>query len=157
MALHIKAHWAEPVTITLGDDKSEIYSCREIDEVPSTPGVYIFARRHGKTVKPLYIGQTGNLNKRLCQHLDSVSLMKGIKAAPTGTRLFLYCEPLLRRGQKLARVLDVLENALIDHALSEGHELFNVQGTKRPSHSIAFSGNRTSEALVPRTMLLRDF
>ena len=157
MTLHIEAKWSKPVSLTLSNEVREIYTCADFESVPTNPGVYIFARRHGRAVTPLYVGQSGNLRKRLCQHLKSVPLMKSIHAAPTGSRIFIFCEPILRNGQQLPRVLDTLEDALIDHALAEGYALFNVQGTKRPAHTIDFSGNRTSEALAPRTMLLKAF
>jgi len=157
MTLHIEAQWSQPVALTLSNEVREIYTCNDIESVSTNAGVYIFARRHGNAVTPLYVGQSGNLRKRLCQHLNSVALMNSIRAAPTGSRIFIFCEPVLRKGQQLPRVLDTLENALIDHALAEGFALLNVQGTKRPAHTIEFSGNRTSEALAPRTMLLKAF
>lgn len=157
MTLHIEARWAQPVALTLSSEVREIYSCADIEEVPTSAGVYIFARRHGQAVTPLYVGQSGNLRHRLYQHLDSVALMNSIRAAPIGARIFIFCTPILRKGQQLPRVLDTLEDALIDHALAEGHALLNIQGTRRPTHTIEFSGNRTSEALAPRTMLLKAF
>lgn len=157
MTLHIDAQWAQPVSLVLSSAVGTIYSCPDIKSVSDEAGVYVFARTHGKTVTPLYIGQSGNLRKRLGQHLNSVALMDSMRAAPGSARVFLYCEPTIRKGQKIASVLDTLEDALIDHALAEGYALFNVQGTKRPTHTIKFSGNRTSEAIAPRTMLLKAF
>ena len=155
MALNIEARWAQPLALTISRAAHEIYFCPDHETIPDSPGVYVFARRHGEVTEPLYIGQSRNLYARLRQHLDSVSLMQSIREASAGARLFLYCEPILRPGQQLVRVLDTLEEALIDHALAEGHALLNVQGTRCPTHAITFSGNRTSEALAPRRMFVK--
>jgi len=155
MALNIDAVWAQPVALTLSRSNVAIYDCGGIESVPEDSGVYVFARAHGDLFSPIYIGRSTNLRSRLEQHLDTVSLMRQIQARPAGRRIFLYCEPFLHPGQQLARVLNTLETALISHALSEGHELLNVQGARRSSHKISFTGNRTSEAFAPRTMRVR--
>ena len=38
---------------------------------------------------------------------------------------------------------------------SEGHALFNKKGTKLPTDEISFIGNRTSESIAPRLMLVK--
>lgn len=127
-----------------------------IDRIPEQPGAYIFCRRHGDNLAPLYIGETANLRKRLIQHLkNDVSIMKGIENAPAGKRMFIYCQVRNKKGRRLRKVLEVLERALVEHALSEGHELLNTQLTKTKVHSISFKRNREAEKLVPRKMLIR--
>jgi hypothetical protein len=81
--------------------------------------------------------------------------MRRMEQAETGQRFFMYCTVSMKRGQKIASVLKVLEGALIAYTLGEGYELLQKQGTRRPSHTVKFSGNRTSEAIVPRFMRLR--
>ena len=78
--------------------------------------------------------------------------MTGIREAQTGTRFVIYCTPQLKRGQKAIRVIAILEQALIAHALAEDYELLQKQGTETPNHTIRFQGNRTSEDLAPRRM-----
>jgi len=83
---------------------------------------------------------------------NSVRLMKGILESQIGRRFLIYCVPQLKRGQRAVRVIGILEQALISHALSEDFELLQKQGTKTPNHTIRFLGNRTSEDLAPRRM-----
>jgi hypothetical protein len=155
MPLNIDARWHSPVELTDGTADGLIYSCPSIDTIPKEPGVYVFGRFHGEKVTPFYVGRTKNLRTRIEQHLKAVPLMRRIETASTGQRFLLYCTISLKRGQKIKRVLEVLEGALIAYSLGRGFELFQKQGTRRPAHAIRFSGNRTSEALAPRSMRLR--
>lgn len=156
MALSIEALWRDPIELTDGSKHNRIYHCDGISSIPNTPGVYVFARKHGQKVSPIYIGQTETLRARIESQFKSVPLMMGIKKEPSGQRILLYCEVKFKRGQDRKKVLTVLENALIDHALAEGCSLLNKQGTVRPAHVIEFSGNRTSEAVVPRKMMAKS-
>jgi len=154
VALKIEAHWHHP--LALREDPGAIYLCRGLKSVPETPGVYVFGRVHGDKAKPLYIGRTTNLQKRLSQHLESSTrLMVKVRDAPKGVRFFMSCEIKPKRGHQLEKVLRTLEEALIAHALAEGHQLFNKQGVLRPNHTIEFTGNRTSESIAPRYMRVR--
>lgn len=156
MALKIVGTWSKALPLSNGADSNLIYSVKDLDSIPNKSGVYVFARSHGQNVIPMYVGQADKLKSRILQQLNNVRLMKGIEKMPNGKRVLLYCEAKIGRGQTKKKVLAVLENGLIDHALSEGHELLNKQGTKRPAHSITFYGNRTSEKLAPRNMLIRS-
>jgi len=152
--LNIHATWANPIELLPGSEKNLIYRIGDLGRVPETAGVYVFARRYGSHVVPLYIGETLNLRKRLEEHLNNVSIMKGIENAPAGKRLYLFARVQTKRGQNIDRVLNVLQRALIEHALSVGHDLLNLQLTKTKLHKIEFQGNRTSEKLFTRTMLV---
>jgi hypothetical protein len=157
MALNIEAHWHHPVLIEqdFGDGDS-LFKCRKLEDVPEEPGIYVFIRTHGSAVEPLYVGQSKNLRRRLVDHFKkNVRLMKGILLAPSGAKKFLFCTIRLKRGQNLDRVLDVLENMLISHALNNGYELYQKQGTKPSSHQAHFTGNRISERVSGRTMYTR--
>lgn len=155
MPYKISADWHKPIYLSDGQKSNLIYTCASIEDVPDSPGVYVFGREYGKSICPLYIGRGLRLRKRLEQQLQSVKLMMGIKNAEKGKRFLLYCTVKLKRGQKPMPVLQTLESALISHALAEGHDLFNEQGTKFKQHTIEFTGNRVSEAVAPRLMLIR--
>jgi len=155
MPLNIDATWSKPMTLLDGSKHKAIYHITNLDRIPEAAGAYIFARRHGRNVVPLYVGETANLRKRLEQHLNDVSVMKGIENAPSGKRLFLFCQVRTKRGQNIKKVLDILQRALIEHALSAGHQLLNIQLTKTKVNTITFKGNRTSEKLAPRNMMTR--
>jgi hypothetical protein len=91
----------------------------------------------------------------MAQQFDSIKLMSKIKESATGSRFLMYCTPTLKRGQKVRKVIKVMEDALIANALAKGYELRQKQGTLRPNHTISFSGNRTSEAVAGRFIRLR--
>jgi len=149
--LHIDVEWSKPLNLVDDPEEKLIYAVEEIEDVPEEPGVYVFARSFGTSVIPLYVGETGNLRSRLTQHLkNNVRLMRGIQNAPNGRRIFLFGEVRLKRGQKVKKVCSVLQRALIERALSEGHELLNDKGAKTPVHSIRSTGNRYSEQVAGR-------
>ncbi len=151
MPLNIEARWSHPIIIRLAK-VGAIYECEDLHEIPSEAGIYIFGRCHGESRAPLYIGKALNLRKRIEQQLNSVRLMTGIKEAASGNRFLIYCVPKIKPGQRATQVVKLLEDALISHALAFDHELLQKQGTKRPNHTIKFSGNRASEAIAPRKM-----
>jgi hypothetical protein len=152
MPLNIEARWSKPIKLLPTDYG---YVCKKLDSVPAEPGAYVFGRTHGDTAAPLYVGRTKNLRGRLKIHLDSVRLMKALYDAEAGARFFMYCTVSLKRGQKLDRVLETLEAALIAQAVAAGFELRQKQGVKRPLHTINFTGNRISEAMYDRTVHLQ--
>jgi hypothetical protein len=154
MTLNIQAEWSKPITLNLASTGA-IYEFPDFGMIPEECGVYIFGRQHGKTSTPLYIGRAINLRKRLSQQFDSVKLMSRIKDAETGGRFLIYCRAILKPGQKDTRVIAVMEDALIAHALSSGYLLLQKQGLKRPTHEITFTGNRSSERIAPRRMRVR--
>lgn len=154
MTLNISATWYQPVALSLARS-GLIYDCPEIEKVPQTAGVYVFGRRFGNSISPLYVGRAANLQQRLLQHLNSVKLMLGIKNAQAGERFFMCCEVNPKRGQKIGKVLEILESALISHLLSEGHELLQIQGTKRPNHTITFDRNETAIQIAPKFMRVK--
>jgi len=155
MALNISATWHQPIALVLARS-GLIYDCPEIEKVPQTPGVYVFGRRHGDSIEPLYVGRATNLQKRLWQHLEgNVKLMMGLKEAQTGERFFMSCEVNPKPGARIGKVLQILEAALITYLVSEGHELLQVMGVKPPYHSITFDQNEWSKQITPKFMRIR--
>lgn len=153
--VNIDVQWAEPITLVDGARFGLIYALAEIGLIPDTPGVYVFGRQFGESVSPLYIGQAQRLRHRIDQQLNNVRLMKALESAASGARILLYGEVLLKRGQRAQRVLEVVEVALIEHALAAEHALINKQGTKWPVHSLSFRGNRASRQVAPLRMNVR--
>lgn len=149
--LHIEVHWSKPLEVVDDAAGKLIYAVEDVEDVPDTAGVYVFARLFGSRAIPLYIGETGNIRTRLKQHLkNNVRLMKGIQGAPNGKRIFLFGEVRLKRGQNVKKVRSVLQRTIIERALSEGHELLNDKGAKTPVHSVRSTGNRYSEQIAGR-------
>src|SRR6476661_2623529 len=133
MPLNIEASWSRPLRLRLARFGA-IYTCDDLECIPTDSGVYVFGREHGEAAAPLYIGKALNLRRRIEQQLNSVRLMTGIREAQSGSRFVMYCVPQLRRGQRAVRVISILEQALI--ALTEDFELLQKQGTKTPNHTI---------------------
>jgi hypothetical protein len=152
--MKIEASWSQPQKLILSKSPAKVYEL-DLEALPAVPGVYVFGRRHGEKVTPIYIGETLSIKSRTKGHLNSVALMGAIKAAPNGERFFIYCTVKAGNKDKAKKLIKVLEKALILHAQSEGHELVNKKGTKLPADEVSFTGNRTSEAIAPRKMLIK--
>ena len=152
--MQIEAFWSQPIPLKLCKPGGLIYEL-EVEQLPVEPGVYIFGRKHGNSVVPIYVGETLSLRGRIDGHLKSLPLMRAVENAPTGARFLIYCTVKAGSREKAKKQVKVVEKAIILHAQSEGHVLFNKKGTKLPTDEISFSGNRTSEALAPRIMLIK--
>ena len=81
--------------------------------------------------------------------------MKAIEKAQQGGRILIFCTVASKSKEKAKKQVKIIEKAMILHAQSEGHELFNKKGTKLPTDKICFTGNRVSESIAPRTMLIK--
>lgn len=155
MRMQINARWSKPITLKDGNSVGLIFKL-DLDAIPNEPGVYVFARSYGSNVEPIYIGETVDLRTRIANHLNSVPLMKAIENTSKGTRILIYCTVAARSKEKAKSQVKIIEKSLIIHAQSEGHELFNTKGTKLPTDVIEFTGNRTSEAIAPRLMRVKQ-
>ena len=152
--MQIEATWSQPIYLKKCKPGGLIYEI-DLDVLPTDPGVYVFCRNHGEKISPIYIGETLNLRSRTKSHLNSLPLMRAIENAATGKRFLIYCTVKAGSAAKAKKHVKVVEKALILHAQGEGHILFNKKGTKLPTDEISFTGNRTSEAIAPRSMLIK--
>lgn len=149
--MDIYASWAPPLDLPTSQDGYDV----DATLIPDQPSVYIIGRRHGDNSVPLYIGRTAKLRRRMDQHFDSRAFMRALAAFPNGTRFLAWATFNLRQGQRIARVMAVVERGLIAHALSEGHQLINIQGTKTPVDTVHFTGNLAVRNITGMTMLVR--
>jgi hypothetical protein len=78
--------------------------------------------------------------------------MLGIKNAQVGHRILLIARLYLKRGQRMGKVLDIVESVLIKNALVQRHDLLNQQATKTKVHVIRSEGNSSSLQAAPLTM-----
>ena len=156
-ALEIELNWWAPIVLREGRRRERFIYTPTDDaiELPNTPGIYIFARQHGDKVNPLYIGRASNLRQRIEQQFCFVPLMKGIQDVSKGGRVLLLGELAPRRGLRAEKALQVVEEALIAHALTDGKELLNKQGTRTPVHTVWNYGNRQSRQIAPLKMTPR--
>ena len=152
--MQISATWSKPIQLKKCKPGGLIYEL-DLEALPNEPGVYVFYREHSGKPSLIYIGETYSIRARTKGHLCSLPLMRAIENTPTGKRYMIYCTVDTASREKAKKQVKIIEKALILHAQTEGHELFNKKGTKLPTDAIAFTGNRASEAIAPRTMLVK--
>lgn len=137
--LNFSAVWEKPVPLIDGSSQDLIYTVRNIHSVLAAPGAYVFLREYGGKIYPIYVGETLNIQVRLLQHIErSTKLMNAIKKSGRGEKLFLYCTVTTSSTKKRDKMLGILQKGLVEHALSAGHELVNIQLTKMPVHGVSF-------------------
>lgn len=150
--MRIALKWGKPLLLKDGSKLNQIYFCPGLEGLPRKPGVYVFARKFGRKVYPLYVGQASRLRGRIEGQFNNLRLMMAIKNAQTGNRILLVARLQLQRGQQMSKVLDIVESALIKNSLAQGHDLLNQQGTKTKVHVIRSQGNSSSRQIAPLTM-----
>jgi len=62
--MKISVNWLEPIVLHDASRQNLIYSCRDVSDLPERTGVYVFARRFGDAITPLYVGQAMSLRSR---------------------------------------------------------------------------------------------
>ena len=153
--MDIEIIWRTPIRLTAAPkDVPQDFVIVETDErrLPEGPGLYVFARKHGPHYDPIYIGQAESLKDRLAQHLrTNVALMKALREAKAGAKVVLIAELKTKKGQQIARVLDVVEPTLIAAAVAAGSTLVNKQLTSQKFHSVVSSGPTGARGPFDRT------
>jgi len=150
--MNLKIEWDEPINLEYVNNEKLIYQCAP-ELLPECPGIYVFARRFGKTHSPIYVGKASNLRNRITYHFyKNVPLMKGLENADRGTRIILIGKWISTTGQNMEKALRILEKAYIESALTLGYELLNIQGTRRAIDKIESSGKKKSHVPFPRRM-----
>jgi hypothetical protein len=149
--MNICVRWQDPVELIDGSNDGYIYWC-DLESIPDSPGIYVFARQFGDSVTPLYVGQAMNMRLRVKQQFNNLKLMRAIENAQIGRRILLLGEILTKPGQKIERVLDVIEGGMIEYIVTNEYELINKMGTKLAYDAVTFEGNLLSRRLCPRTL-----
>jgi hypothetical protein len=153
--VRIDLAWDKPQRLKDGEKFNQVYYCATLDRISNKAVVYVFARSFGKLVAPLYVGQAKKLRQRVEQQFKTnVRLMMGIKQADIDHRILLVGKLRLHPGQQKKKVLNLVETALIKHALAQGYDLLNQQGVKTKAHTIKSKGNHSSKQVAPLTMLV---
>jgi hypothetical protein len=137
MKLHLE--WEQRITLQYKPDGNFIFACN-LDEVPDAPGIYIFGREHGDNFEAIYVGQAISIRVRIKQQFNNLSLMRHIENAKAGAKIIQAGIFVAKKGQQLAKSLDIVEGALIRHFLYEGHELVNIKGRRLIQHEISSGG-----------------
>ncbi|WLI89601.1 GIY-YIG nuclease family protein [Massilia sp. R2A-15] len=154
--MDLSVKWQAPINLLDGDGQNLIYVAEGLEDWHDLPGVYMFARIFDNQVCPLYIGKAEKLGARAWQHFRSnTRLMNGIKKAASGRRVLILGEFSPKPGQSTKKCIGLIEKALIDHALTEGHRLLNVQGTRTPAHRVSFSGYLGARHITGKSLSFR--
>jgi hypothetical protein len=154
--MDLSVKWHAPISLLNGDKENLIYVAEGLDSWWDVPGVYMFARIFNEEVSPLYIGKAEKLGFRAWQHFkNSTRLMNGIKKAANGHRVLILGQFFPKPGQSTKKCIALIESALIDHALTEGNKLLNVQGTRTPAHRVNFSGYLGARHITGKNLSFR--
>lgn len=140
--MDLEVRWVGPFDLADGKRDGLIYKIPRLESIATRAGVYVFARVHGQSVFPLYIGKAANLQRRIDQQLNNVRLMRGIEDAPAGYRTLHVGEFVPKGGQGAEKAIRIIESALIRAALAEGYDILNIKGTQTLVHTISSRGNR---------------
>ena len=139
--MDLSVKWQAPINLLSGDKENLIFIAEGLDDWWDVPGVYMFARIFNGEVSPLYIGKAERLGTRAWQHFkNNTRLMTSIKKAKNGDRVLILGKFSPKPGQSTKKCIALIERALIDHALTSGYKLLNVQGTRASAHKVSFSG-----------------
>ncbi len=153
--MNLEVKWYKPLKLKDGAKEGLIYTIDNLEDWFGTSGVYMFCRKYSKCLAPLYIGKAEDLGSRVKQHLNSVKLMKSIQGAQAGEKVVVFGEYLAKSGQDKKKTIAIIEKSLIEHALSEGYQLLNVQGTKTPTHKISFNGCQLAKNVTGKEMYVK--
>ena len=124
--MKISVEWGSPVRLRHGSGHSLLIYVLNFNKLPDSPGVYVFARKWGKSMEALYVGQGTNIRSRVKGQFNNLRLMQHLKRAKTGKRFILFGEVITKPGQKMKKVLSLLERGLIRRFLFEGHDLARI-------------------------------
>ena len=125
----------------------------DLEKLPAEPGVYIFGRQHGTRFEALYVGKANIIRGRVRRQLNNLRLMQHLRNARTGKRIVLAGSVVTRPGQRIEKILPLVERTLIRYFLSEGHDLVNIQGTRLRQHEVTSSGGHPKH-FIPSPMYL---
>lgn len=129
--------WQEINLADIGYDKRH----ETIKAIPSAYGIYIFHRRFGDTSEALYIGKSKNLRNRIIQELNALELIEHVKSAKKGTKLLSWAEIVTHGNSDKDKYIDDIESVLIQEAVYQGHNLYNIKKTKIHLREVTSSGD----------------
>lgn len=154
--MQITIHWQKPIQLT--KNRKVLVDRRELPDVlEEIPGVYFFARKHGSTVLPFYIGETLKIRGRLKDHLGRVEIVDVLrgespdKAIRNGNRYFHYgyLHGNAEKAMMKKRLL-IAQKHLIRVALEHQIPILNSNLTKVKTHLLEFTGSAATRAIYDK-------
>jgi len=106
-----------------------------------------------KSYEALRVGYSTDIRRRVTSLMTRKRLLGLLKQSKTGERVIIYGVPLIKGGQDINKFLLLLNRALIQHFISQGHDLINLSGTKLRQHEIIVNGP-IPKSFVPSSLYL---
>jgi len=148
--MKLSLEWSRPIKLRDATAENLIYTL-DYERLPAGRGIYVFGREWGKKkFEALYVGSSSNIPSRVKWQLNNLKLMQHLKRAKTGTRVIVLAKVRTKPGQRLDKVLALVERALIRHFLLEGHDLVNKQGSRIQRHEI--TSHKRPKRFIPSPM-----
>lgn len=160
--MEITVKWQKPIQLTR--NKKILINKDEIPEsIEQRAGVYFFSRRFGNSYIPFYIGQTGNLRKRLRDHLNSATIvlvLPGINGnheiIKKGARFFHYAYFKGKRGQQPDKCLSIVQKHLIRDAVRMKLPILNEQLTTIRTHTLFLEGSKIARGVYDTEIVVEQ-
>jgi hypothetical protein len=143
--MEIDMTWYPPLPLSGGNPADLRYTVDGIEAWEDCPGVYMFCRKDGESLIPMYIGRSKNMYHRIRAHLATTTLMRRIDNGAKGKRVLMLGEYRPKSGQSSATALAIVEQALMALAFAEGYAVLNTAGTKTPTPAVTCSGFRRAK------------
>lgn len=153
--MELNLEWQPPLELLDGSDQRLIYTCRR-EDLPDSPGIYVFARRHGSSYEALYVGKASSFRERVWTQFRNLPLMVHVRDAQNGGRYLLLGHFVSRQGQQIDKCLPILEHAFIRQFVDRGDNVSNIQGKKLKSHAITSSGSHAHYGMPKRIVVDAD-
>jgi len=124
----IKVKWKKPILLEKHPTKHIPFWIQDWNRIPAAPGIYIFSKRFGDKITPVYIGKAKNLRNRIKQQLKSnVPLVTAMQKSGLGSKFVMIAEHIGRPGLPSMKAITIVEKAFIYEAINHGFELANIQ------------------------------
>ncbi len=140
----INVTWEQPIELNTSPSNNltiDFHGEADRKEITTGRGVYVFAKIHGDNVRPLYVGSSKNIRRRIPQHFKHhVPLMNKIKRSGPGRKVLIVGSIPPSPGPD-NHAHKIVEKALIKKlAIDDDIDLFNLSGTRVPFDNIKFRG-----------------
>jgi hypothetical protein len=127
----------------------------KLSECPESPGIYIFARKFDDVLEPIYIGKATNLRSRLKTQFNNYRLMEALANEKSGDRVLLLGTIKSSAPDAIRKKIRIAERTHIEHALTAGYPLINVQLTKGAVDMVHVEGKKAHSHPFPRVMFAK--
>ncbi|MFC4446524.1 hypothetical protein [Castellaniella denitrificans] len=146
--MNITLEWQDPIKLIRSQHPGKIYDDSFLSDISEEYGIYIFSRVYGGKYTPIYIGKSINLRGRLKSQMNNLKLISQVKdwhpnpnkveakKIINGKRVLLVGHVKAASAASKEKAITLAEKGLIEHALSNGTRLLNIQGTLIKYHEI---------------------